>query len=104
LLWFSCLFTSWTRSSRYTMSLHDALPICRAEHVRLQRGERVVVAPAHQGLRGEMEDEVRLRLAQRPAQVRKVADVALDVTRRVTDWKSTRLNYSQVSISYVDLC
>src|SRR5688500_19285412 len=73
-------------SQKYALSLHDALPICRAEVV--QRAAR-------------RHDE---RVAERPAQrAGRLRDLDL---RRLDgqDRKSTRLNSSHLVISYAVFC
>src|SRR5690606_40732758 len=95
-------------TSIYTLSLHDALPICRAQ-VDLGRGGHASNAVhgraghlpkhTHQNLVGH-EPEVLGRHQHPPGNspVRPAAD-AQEPDRRV-DRKSTRLNSSHVKISY----
>src|SRR5438045_5074100 len=78
-------------SAIYTLSLHDALPICRHRaHARDVQGERY--APRRQGA------------ALMPAWMS--ADLAIQASYFVTavDRKSTRLNSSHLGISYAVFC
>src|SRR6266480_6307403 len=75
---FFFFFNDTATTEIYTLSLHDALPICRAHR---KAGKVVVVAVIHAGHLG--------RLA---------AD------QRAADRKSTRLNSSHMSISYAVFC
>src|SRR5690242_21929329 len=63
----------------YTLSLHDALPICRQRHRQIHRPARPL-APIHRCRRQG------------------------DTTVVETDRKSTRLNSSHMSISYAVFC
>src|SRR3712207_7517697 len=73
----------------YTLSLHDALPICPHQRPRHRRR-----APCRRGLRAGAAD--------RPSQRDPVADA---VRRRLMlDRKSTRLNSSHANISYAVFC
>src|SRR5690242_20878291 len=78
----------------HTLSLHDALPICR----HADDGRRGVVRPDRGHRRGRSGDvrfqraERRARLAQRREEV------------AAQDRKSTRLNSSHMSISYAVFC
>src|SRR5439155_23118613 len=75
----------------YTLSLHDALPICRLEHV-LPATEDVLDAVA-----------VGDRLGARLVALAEGDDTAaVDLERG--DRKSTRLNSSHVAISYAVFC
>src|SRR5690242_21177221 len=67
----------------YTLSLHDALPICAGLHL--------VEDQEHAVLRGELPDPLEVALLRRD-----------DVD--VQDRKSTRLNSSHMSISYAVFC
>src|SRR5207253_8533083 len=67
----------------YTLSLHDALPICRGD-----RGER------HRSFELNADLAIAHRCAHRPAIAR----------RAEADRKSTRLNSSHVAISYAVFC
>src|SRR5207249_10604562 len=91
-------------SELYTLSLHDALPICGGAMVEERKG-------AHGICRG-VEDQLRpLRApcvfdrdnlhAAAIEQARKALDKLIG---RVRDRKSTRLNSSHVSISYAVFC
>src|SRR5437868_12874263 len=75
----------------YTLSLHDALPICLILSIgRLQRGAL-----------GEIGDRFGSRIvnAKERIEPRDVQHVAKQIDR-----KSTRLNSSHVSISYAVFC
>src|SRR5690242_21878767 len=72
----------------YTLSLHDALPICRPRQPRPDRGDRRRGAAPPEPL--HLADLPRLRV--HPA------------GRRQVDRKSTRLNSSHMSISYAVFC
>src|SRR2546430_17728638 len=80
---FFFFFNDTATTEIYTLSLHDALPICRLQgrDVRLDRRER--------RLRGERRDR------QDPLVVQ---------VRDLTDRKSTRLNSSHSQISYAVFC
>src|SRR5438445_8668846 len=83
----------------YTLSLHDALPICRVRsaedrrrHLVGDRRERVA------------DDLLRDRVdARRRAHARSRISVSVAASRR-TDRKSTRLNSSHANISYAVFC
>src|SRR5436305_7951795 len=89
----------------YTLSLHDALPICvgRNEELvgRALRGRRegVVVATKFGNVRGE--DGSFKGVNGKPEYVRSACEASL---KRLGDRKSTRLNSSHVRISYAVFC
>src|SRR5258707_13163157 len=90
---FFFFFNDTATTEIYTLSLHDALPICHgisADDLRDALGPRVVHAP------GE------------PAHIRDGVDLLLrvDALRRPgnRDRKSTRLNSSHANISYAVFC
>src|SRR2546429_4506774 len=70
----------------YTLSLHDALPIC------LRRTQPRRSAAAHRGRRGDDSDEGRSGVGKRGG------------SRAAQDRKSTRLNSSHGYISYAVFC
>src|SRR5687768_17814647 len=83
----------------YTLSLHDALPICHheAEHDARQQQDVDRVEPGHHVVAGELAAEQEHR------------DVGADDRHRQDralgeDRKSTRLNSSHGYISYAVLC
>src|SRR3712207_7004082 len=82
---FVFFFNDTATTEIYTLSLHDALPICR---VSSSRGTR------------------RHRHASRPASGRTGTPLGTDRTRKPTcsDRKSTRLNSSHANISYAVFC
>src|SRR5207249_12137624 len=99
-----------TSRDTYTLSLHDALPICRVERL----SDEHVPEPLRRRQRGGADGENDVVDQQRPVlQTDRVveADVAADVllleqylerlsVGELEDRKSTRLNSSHVSISY----
>src|SRR2546426_4727994 len=85
LFFFFFFFNDTATTEIYTLSLHDALPICLLD-------EEVAV------------DRRMDRVAQR-AQARAVgSDSQIDVEDQQTDRKSTRLNSSHLVISYAVFC
>src|SRR5690349_25021242 len=84
---FSFLFNDTATTEIYTLSLHDALPICRGRsppRARADRGSRIPNAP-----------RAANRRASRPG---------ARVAASGRDRKSTRLNSSHVEISYAVFC
>src|SRR3712207_7205141 len=84
-----CFFNDTATTEIYTLSLHDALPICR-----LQSREPALELRA----RGDEEDDdagARLRAELRRERRRGVV---------LVDRKSTRLNSSHANISYAVFC
>src|SRR5690606_41436894 len=94
----------------YTLSLHDALPICdRVQQAGLARvgvtddrdaGHLVglpaaALGPAHRLHRRDLPAQLRDPLVDAPA---------IRLQLRLTDRKSTRLNSSHVKISYAVFC
>src|SRR5437868_5990667 len=73
----------------YTLSLHDALPICFCSPLRKRPARRRRATPT--GIAGH----------RPPASPRAAVGIA---SRSATDRKSTRLNSSHVSISYAVFC
>src|SRR5207249_10309078 len=95
-------FNSASPPETFTLSLHDALPICGRAHVRV----RSLQAGKHGGSRmrfvprsGEPAGRRDSFLSERhqPAQAESLAG-------EIADRKSTRLNSSHVSISYAVFC
>src|SRR3712207_8511536 len=70
----------------YTLSLHDALPICRDRHDR-GHADRLRRDPARPGV--DVDDDQRAGVGAPPA---------------LRDRKSTRLNSSHANISYAVFC
>src|SRR3712207_8546959 len=73
----------------YTLSLHDALPICRLRERELRDGARRLHAAGPRELRGKAQPR------QRRGEPRRA---------RSQDRKSTRLNSSHANISYAVFC
>src|SRR5258707_5800288 len=94
---FFFFFNDTATTEIYTLSLHDALPICwkrllpeaRASRAELDRAPRapLVLVPRH---RRQRQGDLRLGLHQNE--------------RRTRDRKSTRLNSSHANISYAVFC
>src|SRR5438874_6552154 len=76
-------FTAAPTPETYTLSLHDALPICIVQQV--EASQQPIVG------------ELALQIRQRPGSVR-------GGNRPQPDRKSTRLNSSHVEISYAVFC
>src|SRR5205814_9890358 len=103
LLFLSFLVTATATTELYTLSLHDALPICSES--RLERTNAVLdivhrLLLVHGRTRGY--DHV-------PGTVRRHAERTCDavlfvVGARLRDRKSTRLNSSHLGISYAVFC
>src|SRR3712207_8823778 len=81
----------------YTLSLHDALPICERDGDRVPR-EDDEVGVGEQRLQEARADQVRRRLLQQ------VRLGHVPVARPLVDRKSTRLNSSHANISYAVFC
>src|SRR5207249_6813008 len=83
----------------YTLSLHDALPICNSQSPSTSPGPKISTSSSPLCL-GK-------RASQRPLIMRKIASHG-SPSRKMTvplgDRKSTRLNSSHVSISYAVFC
>src|SRR3712207_8869895 len=80
----------------YTLSLHDALPISRADSVPTS-----LVMPL------SCRVELHLRIGQwdvAAAQGHEVANLSEEVAQSALDRKSTRLNSSHANISYAVFC
>src|SRR3712207_7378230 len=76
----------------YTLSLHDALPICGAE-------QRVLGAPRHPP--ADVEGQ---RRPVHPRRRQRVARAGRERAGAAEDRKSTRLNSSHANISYAVFC
>src|SRR5690606_41180315 len=92
-----------------SLSLHDALPICRHRNVRLADAETVFGVDGLASLRHI--GEVMQRLAHphenhvgQPAAVLLAHETGHPVNLLKKDRKSTRLNSSHVKISYAVFC
>src|SRR5207249_10996351 len=91
------------RSALYTLSLHDALPIC-AQQRRFYRSPS-----RHSALPSRL---TRNRVFSRPHHMNILPEIAADIPEmqewrhyvHAQDRKSTRLNSSHVSISYAVFC
>src|SRR5205814_8859429 len=91
-------------SDSYTLSLHDALPICRLQDA-LPVGA-LAGPPARRCLAGECPPRQRMCPPARPRPGGPGTCAALPGTdqRRLRDRKSTRLNSSHLGISYAVFC
>src|SRR5689334_23841289 len=98
-----CIFKCYTSTSHfyfnttasteiYTLSLHDALPISRADHVEARRADRTRRRGAGARRIARSGQAGQARAQRRPA------------ARGGQDRKSTRLNSSHSSISYAVFC
>src|SRR5205085_8465201 len=86
-------------SEIYTLSLHDALPICRrGDKVRAGRAPRARLAAPRGCLRRGARRRAAVGNSGRGAAAAGVGD------RRRSDRKSTRLNSSHSQISYAVFC
>src|SRR5687768_17772687 len=97
-----CFFNDTATTEIYTLSLHDALPICRGRDCRGRRRRRGRTDAG----RGRLVRIGRRLEAGAPARARP-NDVSLQeasVVRRRPDRKSTRLNSSHGYISYAVFC
>src|SRR3712207_7615531 len=90
ILWRYFFFNDTATTEIYTLSLHDALPICRG------LGQRRAAAGAR--LHGRSGGR-RVQRAEPGG-----ADARRPPRRRVSDRKSTRLNSSHANISYAVFC
>src|SRR3712207_7235823 len=84
-MWIVFFFNDTATTEIYTLSLHDALPICARSRRHLARAR--AVPGRHGGVR-------RARVRDRPLRDRPAAG----------DRKSTRLNSSHANISYAVFC
>src|SRR5207253_6174098 len=97
-------FPTLSPSAPYTLSLHDALPICSHDSAL------VVVAIAHRrGRSGSAGTVVPVRAAHDVTSCRAACSAPQEniSARSAADWadrKSTRLNSSHVAISYAVFC
>src|SRR5258707_9007059 len=83
----------------YTLSLHDALPICLRRITAARREKPLPRLPA-----AEADDEVLAGQSQRPEHIDEQGD-DLSVGAHIgLDRKSTRLNSSHANISYAVFC
>src|SRR5207249_6678154 len=93
----------------YTLSLHDALPICAlCEPLQREesRGPAAVLGPLRQGhvASDDCEERSRDRGVRLPRRHHRSLAGAHQRRLRTVDRKSTRLNSSHVSISYAVFC
>src|SRR3712207_8541187 len=96
----SFFFNDTATTEIYTLSLHDALPICAAD--RVERVPRPLAAAPPRG-------HARRRAPRPPQRLRPRrharGGLPLPVHRQaLTDRKSTRLNSSHANISYAVFC
>src|SRR5690606_39864808 len=100
------LFYAYPPTATYTLSLHDALPICRASQAEegcvmgetygiIQDGKLVVVPKHYPGAKPVVYEDVPLFDQERQYVIQQPP---------VEDRKSTRLNSSHVKISYAVFC
>src|SRR5436190_18341137 len=101
---FSFFFNDTATTQIYTLSLHDALPICFAFEERLEHRR-------HRGREGHSPEHVVLPINDRGRRLgvwclgRMVFAKRLKIgVNRVVDRKSTRLNSSHTVISYAVFC
>src|SRR5205085_11711304 len=93
----------------YTLSLHDALPICRRDH-HLHHVDRDCEAYALRATRAREDrrvetDEASRQIHQRTPRIAGIdRRIGLDEELIVGDRKSTRLNSSHSQISYAVFC
>src|SRR3712207_7205576 len=101
----SFLFNDTATTEIYTLSLHDALPICRRR--RLQQGAHGHRARPLAGARARghlvQADAARERPGQPQGDVRQGERLPV-AARPEADRKSTRLNSSHANISYAVFC
>src|SRR3989442_11508166 len=92
MLFFFFFFNDTATTEIYTLSLHDALPICLGEN---RRGRRAVTGDVG-GLGGDFLQHLCAHVL--------VGVLELDLKDPYEDRKSTRLNSSHVRISYAVFC
>src|SRR3712207_9387582 len=94
----SFFFNDTATTEIYTLSLHDALPICRAEGAAAGDGGRARAGrrPGDRAAQRAVPDRLH-RVERRSA-------AACRRRRRLRDRKSTRLNSSHANISYAVFC
>src|SRR3712207_7943138 len=89
-----CFFFNDTATTEiYTLSLHDALPICARVRVAAERNG---AAAEHLGVGRELDVDLEPD--------RRLVDVGRSLGRTHRDRKSTRLNSSHANISYAVFC
>src|SRR3712207_7139791 len=92
----SFFFNDTATTEIYTLSLHDALPICAVEPEGRQAGEHLPLVGDRRGVDHVVRrDAIRGDHQQRVARLVHLADL---------DRKSTRLNSSHANISYAVFC
>src|SRR3712207_9228561 len=91
-LLFFFFFNDTATTEIYTLSLHDALPICQLAYQRLNR----------LGCAVDVTEEAHLAIASRRGQRHR--DLQLRGIQTDVDRKSTRLNSSHANISYAVFC
>src|SRR5206468_12651651 len=85
----------------YTLSLHDALPICPANLLLVPRAQARSSAPASCGPRLECRQSLPRRSSSEPWPLSAARNLA---SSACADRKSTRLNSSHDQISYAVFC
>src|SRR5437868_13025875 len=102
------MFTATAPPALYTLSLHDALPICTDGAAAGQRHPRLALArqqrPEHQDRGAHLAHDVVGRSGRGDLPGLKRERRAVAVAVLAGDRKSTRLNSSHVSISYAVFC
>src|SRR5439155_24644818 len=101
-LCFLFLFNDTATTEIYTLSLHDALPICEVDN-RLLRGWHASPTGNADVFAQATRDHLRQRMAGPPGAGRTAFLTAGALPVR-PDRKSTRLNSSHVAISYAVFC
>src|SRR5206468_11917445 len=102
-----CLHNTPPPTHLYTLSLHDALPICLLGQIHLMRGEYAEAKRCAEESLEIAEAISNLGTLPAAAAVALLAGLALGETvaaERQADRKSTRLNSSHDQISYAVFC
>src|SRR5690606_41602189 len=102
-LLFHYFITRPTIPSTYTLSLHDALPICTAEGVELTTSAALMLTTFTGVLAGQGQTFTPTVLGVTTAALL-AWKTPLAGFSAALDRKSTRLNSSHVKISYADFC
>src|SRR5205814_8397816 len=103
------LFTPLPPSALYTLSLHDALPICSRSAPAISRASGASCWKSYEQGAGGREQSREMEVARAAIPTGVVARAGLGGSRdagpdRVEDRKSTRLNSSHLGISYAVFC
>src|SRR5207253_4659615 len=97
----SYYFNDYPSTETYTLSLHDALPICHRRAGGIDDAHRIDFADEDHAGSGDHVDAVRPRCRAGSDDPRE-GDIGAE--RHQRDRKSTRLNSSHVAISYAVFC